>query len=370
MKRLLFWVVLGIAMGAMAAEAPWAIHLSWQHDPTTTMTIMWRTDPEITESVVEYGPTPEYGEVVTGATYTYTYAGKEIRWHTVELVGLSPGTTYHYRCGAPGYWSADHTFTTAPEDSPRLTYKFAVLGDSRGGYKVLGELLGLIAQEDVDFIIFTGDLTDGGSQYEYDRWFAAAEPVISEIPLISVHGNHEAMLPTYFEEFAFPGNEKWFSFDYGPVHFVFLLSISETYVVQQRPWLLADLRQSRSPWTIVVAHKPAYSADENHGPTRYVLDHWVDIFERFGVDLYFNGHAHDYERTWPIRGGRIDQEGVIYVTTGGAGAPLHRSGRDWWTAVSASVHHYIVVQVRAHQLRVVVKDLQGEPIDRFLLTKP
>jgi len=28
------------------------------------------------------------------------------------------------------------------------------------------------------------------------------------------------------------------------------------------------------------------------------------------------------------------------------------------------------VQVRAHQLRVVVKDLQGEPIDRFLLTKP
>jgi hypothetical protein len=28
------------------------------------------------------------------------------------------------------------------------------------------------------------------------------------------------------------------------------------------------------------------------------------------------------------------------------------------------------VQVRPHQLRVVVKDLQGETIDRFILSKP
>lgn len=244
------------------------------------------------------------------------------------------------------------------------------MGDSRGGYEVLGQLLQAAREDGVDFILFTGDLTDGGSQYEYDRWFAAAEPVISELPLISVHGNHEAMLPTYFDEFAFPGNEKWFSFNYGPVHFVFLLSISETYVAEQRPWLLSDLRGNSSPWTVVVAHKPAYSADTSHGPTRYVLDHWVDVLEEYGVDLYFNGHAHDYERTWPIKDGRIDEDGVIYVTTGGAGAPLHTSGRGWWTAVSASVNHYIVVYVRPSQLRVTVKGLDGELIDQFTLTKP
>lgn len=352
------------------AEGPWGIHLSWQHDPTTTITIMWRTSPEITESVVEYGLTPEYGQTGYGSRFSYTALRQEIVWHVVELTGLSPNTAYHYRCGAPGYWSEDYTFTTAPlRDDPRATFSFAVFGDSRGNYTTCGQILQAVKQRGVRFVIFTGDFTNGAGQSEYDMWFKAAGDTLAFLPFMPVHGNHEMMKNTYFDEFALPGNEMWFSYDYGPIHFIHLLSHTEEYALQQRGWLLRDLKSTTLPWKIVVAHHPAYSAGKDHGCTDFVLDHWVDLFDRFHVDLYFCGHEHIYERTWPIREGRIDGEGTVYVVTGGAGAPLHEAGREWWTAVSESVYHCCIVDVQASQLRITVYRLDGSVLDSFNLTK-
>lgn len=371
MKRIawigaLLWLFVVFAWG----EGPWAIHLSWQHDPATTITIMWRTSPEITESVVEYGLTPEYGQIAYGSRFSYTALRQEIVWHVVELTGLSPNTAYHYRCGAPGYWSEDYTFTTAPlPNDPRATFSFAVFGDSRGNYTTCGQILQAVKQRGVRFVIFTGDFTNGAGQSEYDMWFKAAGDTLAFLPFMPVHGNHEMMKNTYFDEFALPGNEMWFSYDYGPIHFVHLLSHTEDYALQQRGWLLKDLKSTTLPWKIVVAHHPAYSAGKEHGCTNFVLDHWVDLFDRFHVDLYFCGHDHDYERTWPIQGGRIDGEGTVYVVTGGAGAPLVEVGREWWTAVSESVYHYCIVDVQASQLRITVYRLNGSVLDSFNLTK-
>lgn len=370
-RGLVLWAAVMVAVGFLAAGAgPWAIHLSWQNDPATTMTIMWRTEPEITESVVEYGITPDLGETATGSVHSYTYVREKVVWHTVELTGLSPNTTYYYRCGASDYWSETYSFSTAPApDDPRAAFKFAVFGDTRGGYSITGQILQELREEGVRFIVFTGDFTDGGSQYEYNKWFNAAGEVLAEIPFMPVHGNHEGMKNTYFDQFALPGNEKWYSFDYAYIHFTCLLSLTEDYAVQQRAWLNKDLKTATQPWKIVVAHHPAYSADKEHGCTPFVLDHWVDLFERYNVDLYINGHAHNFERTWPIRDGRIDVSGVIYLTTGAAGAPLHESSRDWWTAVSESTHHYVIVDARPTELRFVVYRVDGTVLDEFRLRR-
>jgi len=371
MRRGLFLaVLLGLLTVLAWADGPWFIHLSWQHDPATTITIMWRTTPDITESIVEYGLTPEYGYTATGTRITYTALRQEIVWHVVELTNLLPNTTYHYRCGAPGYWSSDYTFTTAPEpNDPQASFSFGVYGDCRGGYKINAQILRALQEKGVRFILFTGDFTNGAGQSEYDMWFKEAGDVLAFIPFMPVHGNHEIMKNTYFDQFALPGNEMWFSYDYGPVHFVHLLSHTEDYALQQRGWLLQDLKSTTLPWKIVVAHHPAYSAGGEHGCTQFVLDHWVDVFERTGVNIYFCGHDHDYERTWPIRNGRIDASGVIYVVTGGGGAPLVEAGRDWWTAVSESVYHYCVVEVQRSLLRVTVYRLDGSVLDTFTLRK-
>jgi len=94
MRRVLILAILAALWGSLAvANGPWAIHLSWQHDPATTMTIMWRTEPGVEESLVEYGLTPEYGQEASGTCFSYTALRQEIVWHVVELTDLSPNTT-------------------------------------------------------------------------------------------------------------------------------------------------------------------------------------------------------------------------------------------------------------------------------------
>jgi len=371
MRRGLFLAVLVGLLTVLAwADGPWFIHLSWQHDPATTITIMWRTTPDITESIVEYGLTPELGEKATGTRYSYIAIREEVVWHTVELTGLSPNTTYYYRCGAPGYWSEIYSFTTAPLPTDfSAHFKFAVIGDTQGGYSVTGQILHILKESGVRFILMTGDFTQGAGQMEFNKWFEAAGDVLAYIPFMPCHGNHEMLRNTYFDQFALPGNEKWFSYDYGPIHFVHLFSQNEDYALQQRGWLLKDLCGSSQRWKIVLAHHPAYNSGGQHGCTDYVLDHWVDVFERCGVDIYFAGHEHIYERTWPIRDGRIDGSGVVYVITGSAGADYREPGREWWTAVADSGYCYITVEVTSSKLIVTAYRLGGSIIDSFTLTK-
>ncbi|GAB4305368.1 MAG: hypothetical protein Kow0097_03560 [Candidatus Bipolaricaulota bacterium] len=145
---------------------PWAIHLSWQNNPATTMIIMWHTDPGIDRSAVNCGLSEDLGQKVTGARHSYTYVREEIVWHTVELTNLIPNITYYYSCGAPEYWSEVYSFITAPApDNPRATFKFTLFGDTRRGYAITGEIPRQPKDEGVRFILFTGDFTDGGSQY-------------------------------------------------------------------------------------------------------------------------------------------------------------------------------------------------------------
>lgn len=74
----------------------------------TTATISWPTD-QSSDGVVEYGLTTSYGSAVTNPARLW--------YHTVNVTGLSPDTTYHYRVRSTGTnnltgYSADYVFTT------------------------------------------------------------------------------------------------------------------------------------------------------------------------------------------------------------------------------------------------------------------
>ena len=99
----------------------------------------------------------------------------------------------------------------------------AVLGDSRGGYASLGQLLRQADAQAPDLVIFSGDaVTFGGFQLEWEDFFAQAEPVLSHVPMLAAHGNHEVNAVHYYSQFAFPGNESFYSVDYGPLHLTVL----------------------------------------------------------------------------------------------------------------------------------------------------
>jgi hypothetical protein len=111
-----------------------------------------------------------------------------------------------------------------------------------------------------------------------------------------------------------------YSFDYGNAHFVFLDANPHlfdnllpggppataqgfpfpAYATPLRNWLIDDLDASAQTWKIVVFHQPSFSSgnatisnDQMRTTAQFLQDH--------GVNLVFNGHEHNYQRTLPIR---------------------------------------------------------------------
>jgi hypothetical protein len=111
-----------------------------------------------------------------------------------------------------------------------------------------------------------------------------------------------------------------YSFDYGNAHFVFLDANPHVfnnllpggppstapafpfplYPSVLRNWLINDLDASHQMWKVVVFHQPIFSSgnatisnDQMRTISQFLQDH--------GVNLVFNGHEHNYQRTKPIR---------------------------------------------------------------------
>lgn len=111
-----------------------------------------------------------------------------------------------------------------------------------------------------------------------------------------------------------------YSFDYGNAHFVFieanphvfagLLDGSAVYAKAPpafspypsilREWLINDLDSSSQTWKIVVFHQPAFSSG-NATVKNSQMRQVAKFLEDHGVNIVFNGHEHNYQRTFPLR---------------------------------------------------------------------
>lgn len=108
-----------ITLPSPATDAPIITGVGYTNTTTSGVTIYWTTNEPAT-SQVEYGLTTGYGSASTLDTALVTA-------HSVALIGLAPGTTYHYRVksmdsGANQGVSGDFIFTTAvpPDTSPPI----------------------------------------------------------------------------------------------------------------------------------------------------------------------------------------------------------------------------------------------------------
>jgi hypothetical protein len=69
-------------------------------------------------------------------------------------------------------------------------------------------------------------------------------------------------------------------------------------------------------------HCPWYSSNVNHyadSQTVLMRETMEDLFYDFKVNIVFNGHVHDYERTYPVYRNETDIHGPVYITIGNAG---------------------------------------------------
>ena len=176
-------------------------------------------------------------------------------------------------------------------------------------------------------------------------------------------GNHEFDYVSTLRELellGLPG--RYYSFRSGPVDFFMLDSTPPGFVGDggraQLAWLEDRLRASTAPWQVVVLHHSLYSSGR-HASDIALREQLEPLLVRYGVDIVFSGHDHDYERTTP-------QEGITYVVTG-AGSKLTPVGRSDFTAASREVLQFVLVQVDGAQLTATAIDDRGEEFDRVTI---
>lgn len=159
------------------------IHYSFGNTPDSVM-FDWRGQ----EQNLYYGPDANYGYIAIATNSAITPVDTTGSFQEVQVKGLQPGSTYHYRIGLNG---VDHTFQTIPTGD----FTWADMGDTTATncHPWMAEIQSLVAQQNPNFVTHGGDIdyaNDCGvaavHQYYLDQqvWSdsAAFQPVI---------GNHE-----------------------------------------------------------------------------------------------------------------------------------------------------------------------------------
>jgi hypothetical protein len=331
------------------------------------MTVMWETNQKL-PGRVEYGLTRDLGAAVEVKAASFL--------HEVRLTALKPGTTYHYRARSGELASDVYSFKTAPAAGTKK-WRLAVYGDSRSNPATHRKVVEQIDKAGVDLILHTGDIVLNGKKYDTWRqeFFGPLGELAHTTPWVSTIGNHEADAERYFSYVSLPGNERYFSFDFGSAHIVCLDSnawIEKGRDSKQYQWLADDLAKKRdTTWTFVVFHHALFSAHATR-PINPLRWDWapllIDPANR--VDAVLNGHDHFYARTYRL--GRLadtPQPGVLFLTTAGGGAGLYRTRQRDYLAKEKMAHHAVFFDADDDKITVTAVDITGKEIDRFELTK-
>lgn len=307
--------------------------------------------------------------------------------HEVTLDKLEPGTKYFYRMtctAADGTKTASEimTFQTTVGDDD--AWSFAVIGDTQRNPAVTAKIAKLMWDRRPHFAIHCGDVVDDGANKA--QWvgdlFAAGNKLFSRVPLYPCIGNHEKNHANYYMYFALPKPEYYYSFRYGNAEFFSLdtntlRSLSIQPGGEQYDWLDKALANSKAAWKIVFHHHPVYSSDaDDYGNTSKAKSTNGDLrlialgklYEKHDVDIVFNGHIHLYERSWPVRGGKVDAErGVTHITSGGGGGRLEDFGPTptWFKAECRVDYHYCYLTVQAGTLNFKAFDQEGRLFDQY-----
>lgn len=362
-----------------AADAPTAVHLTFPaEDAGSAVAVLWSTPTTTRESLVRLGDAPDsLDRVYWGHNFGYHGLTDRLQ-HEVHLCGLEPGRTYYYQAGGEGAWSEVHSFSTAPALDSDEEIVFAVTGDSRSDtFEIWGDAVQQMRDLGAEFIVFSGDAVDAGPvQAQWDRFFEQGAPGLAEMPFLPCNGNHDLLVAPWYGQFALPNDEANFAVRYGPLAFVSITDFfprDQTAVTGEFAEYMDDAftRHDDAAWSFLVNHRALYSASTRHGSADDLRDGWSEIIDRHEVDMVFNGHDHNYERSRPIRNGEVvaPGTGTVYTVIAGVGAPLYDNGAQWWTEVSEKVGSFAIIRVRPDELQFTAYRVDGTELDTLTLER-
>lgn len=385
------------------SAAPDRIMLNLNYDPATSMAVTWRTDTTIPESKAQISinlPTiflADSASTVTGSWQDTEGDGVTGRFHSVMFTGLKPGTTYAYRVGSGHEASEWFTFRTADKGNAQFTFLF--FGDSQIGGKSLYSRVVRQAYRETPgarFMIFTGDLVDGGSgsvmhNDEWGDWHEAAGFIASEVPVIATPGNHEyydpaergkRVLNRYWRPgFTLPENgpagleETAYTVDYQGVRFIMVNSDemmrNEAHAKSQAEWVEDLLRNNPCKWTVVAFHHPVYSTSARRD-NKKVRESLKPLFDKYGVDLVLTGHDHTYARGMIMpEGSDLNGKvaGTAYVVSVSGSKQYQQDAKQWWQTGMTNTQLWQAVTVDESRLTYRAYDAAGGLVDQFMVSR-
>jgi acid phosphatase type 7 len=406
------------------------------------VTLRWRTNTA-TDSKIEAGTTfGTYTLSATNATSTTE--------HEVRITGLAADTRYYYRFGSSTQIlqsGSDNYFITVPAPATTRKIRIAAFGDC--GRNSLGHQSNTLTAyrnylannnlEAADAWLLLGDNAyDNGTDADYtSNYFNAyGSTILKNHKLYPAPGNHDYANSSsyqashnvpYFSIFTLPanaecggvasGNERYYSYDIGNVHFLALDSYGKENGGTTRlydtsgaqvTWIKQDLAANTKKWTIAYWHHPPYTMgshnSDNSSELVNIRQRFIRILERLGVDVVLCGHSHDYERSYFLNGyygnessfsisthtksrssGKYDgssnscpylpaagaNHGTVYVVSGSAGASGSTQSGYPHNAMPWSVNDggMTYIEVQENRLDMKFIRMNGVIWDKFTIMK-
>jgi tartrate-resistant acid phosphatase type 5 len=250
---------------------------------------------------------------------TETTSGEQALLSVNESSTLSPSTSTDddvlLPSLAPGTLQLSDTPTLTPlppSATPLPITRFAVIGDFGLAGDPERDVANLVKNWNPEFIITTGDnnYPDGRAEtidenigqyfheyiFPYTGQYGAGAEVNRFFPTLGNHDWNTDQAQPYFDYFTLPGNERYYDFVWGTVHFFAVDSDSREpdgvgRSSIQAQWLQEKLVASSSPWKIVYMHQPPYASA---GDGSIAWAQWP--YRAWGATAVLSGHSHVYER--------------------------------------------------------------------------
>ncbi len=421
--------------------------------PTESLTLLWQTPDVEGKWTVEAN-----GRQFQASAQRVALPGTNpFRIYRSELAGLPPGKSVLYRVLKSG----NSVFTASAQTRKPASqpYRFVVFGDCAANTSNQRAIAFQTYRLKPDFVFITGDIVyNRGLMSEYyTNYFPIynadkasktdGAPLTRSTLFLAAPGNHDILdrnldkrpdsLAYYFnwaqplngpltvsgsantptlkgtseQNAAFEGaagnaypRMANFSYDYGNAHWTVL--DANPYMNWLDPkltaWLEKDLASAKgATWRFVAYHHPPFNSSDKHKD-----DQWMrliqPILEKYKVNIVFNGHVHNYQRTYPLKfkptSGRGSNDhvegtftldktfngntvtrpnGTLYLITGGGGAHLYDPAQmhqpNTWKPFTvkfiSDVHSLTCVEVNGKTLHLRQIDENGKELDRFTVTQ-
>jgi 3',5'-cyclic AMP phosphodiesterase CpdA len=258
---------------------------------------------------------------------------------------------------------------SSPERKDML--RFLAVADTGSGdanQRAVGQQMAEVHQRrTADLVVLGGDnIYPSGDlamvEATFQRPYAAL--LRAGVPFHAVLGNHDIRTDNGDPQVAygpFGMKGRYYTLRRGPVEFFMLDTNGNADWQRQISWLRSVLANSRAPWKVVVGHHPIYSSGF-YGNDPHLAAKLASLMQRHGVQLYINGHDHNYERSKPI-------DGITYLVVGGGGASLRPVMASGQSARAASVFSFAEILATPRELSLWAWDKNGRQIDQAILAR-